>query len=160
MQMYPSSAWEAGQRGSCTATQLGPVCSSMHWWLEEGQEPISSKCAHTNTGCVHIVGYKQMQENAGGISDPAGNRLHLFSKSKGCPGALPGAGAGQSTLLGATQGAAAMLMTSASCPQALLWQLPCGHPFSGCWESHPSGSFHTSKAQCPTVFPSMFNLLI
>lgn len=133
MLMYPSSAWEAGQGGRCTAKQPGPVCSSVHWW--QGQEPISSKCARTNTECVHVAGYKQMHENAGGISDPAGNRLHLFAKSKGCPGVLPGAGAGPSTLLGATQGAVTMLTASASCPQALLWRLPCGHPFSGCWES-------------------------
>lgn len=158
MLMYPSSAWEAGQGGRCTAKQPGPVCSSVHWW--QGQEPISSKCARTNTECVHVAGYKQMHENVGGISDPAGNRLHLFAKSKGCPGVLPGAGAGPSTLLGATQGAVTVLTASASCPQALLWRLPCGHPFSGCWESRPSGLFHTSRAQCPTVFPSMFNLLI
>lgn len=28
-------------RGSCTDVQPGPVCTSMQWWQEKGQEPIS-----------------------------------------------------------------------------------------------------------------------
>lgn len=82
--MYLSSVWGAGWREICTAAQSRPLRTSMQWWQEKWQEPISLpwnswlKCALINKACVHISCYKQTQESADCIPDPAGNRSYTY----------------------------------------------------------------------------------